>query len=140
MSQQIRARLRTRSREAQAANSFAAVPFDELVLFSFSDSFAFANQHYGEDHAHLLASKWLSATKLNELTKTIGKSSFTHVGFLYRQRILGLQYKKGKFSASEEALLRNAIENYRVVCILFFNGAYATVRLIFRNTEEWSQP
>ncbi|OCB89576.1 hypothetical protein A7U60_g3268 [Sanghuangporus baumii] len=50
-----------------------------------------------DDHAYLLANKWLSATKLNELSASIG-----------------LQYRKGKFSATEEALLRNAIENYRV--------------------------
>ncbi|KAL5527831.1 hypothetical protein ACEPAG_6632 [Sanghuangporus baumii] len=50
-----------------------------------------------EDHAYLLANKWLSATKLNGLSASIG-----------------LQYRKGKFSATEEALLRNAIENYRV--------------------------
>ncbi|EJD01617.1 uncharacterized protein FOMMEDRAFT_88468 [Fomitiporia mediterranea MF3/22] len=50
-----------------------------------------------EDHSHLLANKWLSANKLNELAKTIG-----------------LEYKKGKFSTSEEILLKNAIETYRI--------------------------
>jgi hypothetical protein len=40
---------------------------------------------------------------------------------------LGLVYKKGKFSAIEEAQLKEAIENYRIVrssiIISFCNGA-----------------
>ncbi|KAI5116616.1 hypothetical protein M0805_009197 [Coniferiporia weirii] len=54
-------------------------------------------EEFDPDHAHLLANKWLSATKLNELVKT-----------------KGLVYKKGKFSTSEEAAIKSAIENYRV--------------------------
>ncbi|KAH8118743.1 hypothetical protein DFH11DRAFT_1502596 [Phellopilus nigrolimitatus] len=48
------------------------------------------------DHAHLLANKWLSATKLNELART-----------------KGLVYKKGKFSSTEENTIRESIESYR---------------------------
>ncbi|KAG6831392.1 hypothetical protein H0H92_010994 [Tricholoma furcatifolium] len=49
------------------------------------------------DHAHLLATKWLSTTKLSELVKSEG-----------------LVFKKGKFSAIEEKQLQDAIDNYRV--------------------------
>ncbi|KAG6854876.1 hypothetical protein C0991_012066 [Blastosporella zonata] len=49
------------------------------------------------DHAHLLSSKWMNATKLGELARTEG-----------------LIYKKGKFSAIEEEQLETAIENFRV--------------------------
>ncbi|KAF5358953.1 hypothetical protein D9758_004747 [Tetrapyrgos nigripes] len=47
------------------------------------------------EDAHLLATKWFSASKLAELAKT-----------------RGLVYKKGKFSAIEEQQLNNAIEQY----------------------------
>ncbi|PPQ65964.1 hypothetical protein CVT26_010726 [Gymnopilus dilepis] len=53
-------------------------------------------QHTNPDHAHLLATKWLNASKLAELV-----------------RDEGLVYKKGKFSAIEEQQLRSAIENYQ---------------------------
>ncbi|KAL0953669.1 hypothetical protein HGRIS_004867 [Hohenbuehelia grisea] len=48
------------------------------------------------DHAHMLANKWLSATKLADLVKSEG-----------------LVYKKGKFSAIEEQQLKEAIDLYR---------------------------
>ncbi|KAF9006580.1 hypothetical protein BDQ17DRAFT_1239040 [Cyathus striatus] len=47
-------------------------------------------------HAHLLATRWLSAGKLAELVRTEG-----------------LVYKKGKFSAIEEHQLKAAMEKYR---------------------------
>ncbi|KAH7914403.1 hypothetical protein BJ138DRAFT_1143950 [Hygrophoropsis aurantiaca] len=53
-------------------------------------------QHGNPDHAHMLANKWMNASKLAELVKT-----------------QGLVYKKGKFSAIEEQQLTNAIENFR---------------------------
>ncbi|KAG7096766.1 hypothetical protein E1B28_004177 [Marasmius oreades] len=49
------------------------------------------------EDAQLLATKWLSASKLDELA-----------------RMRGLVYKKGKFSSIEEQQLDNAIENYRI--------------------------
>lgn len=49
------------------------------------------------EHAHMLANVWMNATKLAELVKSEG-----------------LVYKKGKFSAIEEAQLNTAVENYRV--------------------------
>ncbi|KAF5364102.1 hypothetical protein D9756_000378 [Leucocoprinus leucothites] len=52
-------------------------------------------QHGNPDHATLLATRWLGAAKLAELVRTEG-----------------LVYKKGKFSAIEEQLLRDAIDNY----------------------------
>ncbi|KAI9574671.1 hypothetical protein HD554DRAFT_2010136 [Boletus coccyginus] len=48
------------------------------------------------DHAHMLANKWMNASKLGELVKT-----------------QGLVYKKGKFSAIEEQQLKNAIEAFK---------------------------
>ncbi|KZT29301.1 hypothetical protein NEOLEDRAFT_1056727 [Neolentinus lepideus HHB14362 ss-1] len=48
------------------------------------------------EHATLLATKWLSTSKLAELAETEG-----------------LVYKKGKFSAIEEEQIKNAIEQYR---------------------------
>ncbi|KAG6336529.1 hypothetical protein ID866_2551 [Astraeus odoratus] len=48
------------------------------------------------EHAHMLANKWMNASKLAELVKTEG-----------------LVYKKGKFSAIEEQQLKTAIENFR---------------------------
>ncbi|KAF8165542.1 hypothetical protein B0H34DRAFT_647541 [Crassisporium funariophilum] len=53
-------------------------------------------QHTNPDHAHILANKWLNASKLAELV-----------------RDEGLVYKKGKFSAIEEQQLRSAIERYQ---------------------------
>ncbi|TBU33012.1 hypothetical protein BD311DRAFT_473065 [Dichomitus squalens] len=49
------------------------------------------------DHAHMLANVWMNASKLAEMVRTEG-----------------LVYKKGKFSATEEAQLAAAIERYRV--------------------------
>ena len=37
-------------------------------------------------------------------------------------QVVGLVYKKGKFSATEEALLAAAIERYRVVCLYGTSG------------------
>ncbi|PBK72726.1 hypothetical protein ARMSODRAFT_953124 [Armillaria solidipes] len=50
-----------------------------------------------EDHAHMLATKWLSAGQLNQLARS-----------------QGLVYKKGKFSVIEEQQLSSAIEQYRL--------------------------
>lgn len=52
--------------------------------------------HGNPDHAHMLANKWMNATKLAEMVKT-----------------QGLVYKKGKFSAIEEEQLRAAIEAFK---------------------------
>ncbi|EKM59747.1 uncharacterized protein PHACADRAFT_114905 [Phanerochaete carnosa HHB-10118-sp] len=49
------------------------------------------------DHAHMLANVWMNANKLAEMVKT-----------------QGLVYKKGKFSAIEDAQLCAAIETFRV--------------------------
>ncbi|KAJ8086812.1 RNA polymerase I enhancer binding protein [Marasmius tenuissimus] len=49
------------------------------------------------EDAYLLATKWLSTSKLDELVRS-----------------RGLVYKKGKFSNIEEQQLDNAIENYRI--------------------------
>ncbi|KAH9947219.1 hypothetical protein B0H21DRAFT_740145 [Amylocystis lapponica] len=48
------------------------------------------------EHAHMLANVWMNAAKLSDMVKKEG-----------------LVYKKGKFSAIEEAQLTAAIENYR---------------------------
>lgn len=48
------------------------------------------------EHAHMLANKWMNASKLAELVKTEG-----------------LVYKKGKFSAIEEQQLKTAIETFK---------------------------
>ncbi|THH28412.1 hypothetical protein EUX98_g5777 [Antrodiella citrinella] len=48
------------------------------------------------EHAHMLANVWMNASKLSEM---VNKQ--------------GLVYKKGKFSAIEEAQLSEAIEHYR---------------------------
>ncbi|KAM5534780.1 hypothetical protein V8D89_011496 [Ganoderma adspersum] len=49
------------------------------------------------DHAHMLANVWMNASKLAEMVRTEG-----------------LVYKKGKFSATEDAQLAAAVEQYRV--------------------------
>ncbi|OBZ70249.1 Cyclin-D-binding Myb-like transcription factor 1 [Grifola frondosa] len=49
------------------------------------------------EHAHMLANVWMNAQKLAEMVKSEG-----------------LIYKKGKFSAIEEAQLNAAIEHYRI--------------------------
>ncbi|KAI0751112.1 hypothetical protein C8Q80DRAFT_1099926 [Daedaleopsis nitida] len=54
-------------------------------------------QHDNPDHAHMLANVWMNPSKLAELVRTEG-----------------LVYKKGKFSATEDAQLNAAIERYRV--------------------------
>ncbi|EIW82339.1 hypothetical protein CONPUDRAFT_55123 [Coniophora puteana RWD-64-598 SS2] len=56
------------------------------------------------DHAHMLANKWMNASKLAELVKTEGNCC---------SLVTGLVYKKGKFSAIEEQQVKAAIENYR---------------------------
>ncbi|ETW83814.1 hypothetical protein HETIRDRAFT_46989 [Heterobasidion irregulare TC 32-1] len=77
------------------------------------------------EHAHMLATKWLSANRLAEMVKTEG-----------------LVYKKGKFSAIEEAQLNKAIENYRARTGI---SQDALVDIIFpRNTKDrdnafWSE-
>ncbi|KAI0677225.1 hypothetical protein C8Q78DRAFT_959833 [Trametes maxima] len=53
-------------------------------------------QHDNPEHAHMLANVWMNASKLAELVRTEG-----------------LVYKKGKFSATEDAQLNAAIERYR---------------------------
>ncbi|KZT71527.1 hypothetical protein DAEQUDRAFT_665723 [Daedalea quercina L-15889] len=54
-------------------------------------------QEGNPEHAHMLANVWMNAQKLAEMVKKEG-----------------LVYKKGKFSAIEEAQLSAAIEHYRV--------------------------
>ncbi|KAI1796071.1 hypothetical protein LXA43DRAFT_988199 [Ganoderma leucocontextum] len=49
------------------------------------------------EHAHMLANVWMNASKLAEMVRTEG-----------------LVYKKGKFSATEDAQLAAAVEQYRV--------------------------
>ncbi|KAF9782276.1 hypothetical protein BJ322DRAFT_1010319 [Thelephora terrestris] len=48
-------------------------------------------------HAELLATKWMSTSKLKEMAQTEG-----------------LVYRQGKFSEIEQSQLRNALENYRI--------------------------
>lgn len=54
------------------------------------------------EHAHMLANKWMNASKLAELVKT-----------------QGLVYKKGKFSAIEEQQLKTAIDDFKAVSPFF---------------------
>ncbi|KAI6047456.1 hypothetical protein EDC04DRAFT_2950948 [Pisolithus marmoratus] len=51
------------------------------------------------EHAHMLANKWMNASKLAEL---------------------GLVYKKGKFSAIEEQQLKAAIETFKAILEIIF--------------------
>ncbi|KAI0082535.1 hypothetical protein K474DRAFT_1585529 [Panus rudis PR-1116 ss-1] len=60
------------------------------------------------EHAHMLANVWMNATKLTEMAK---KQGIRNVNMAELRK--GLVYKKGKFSAIEEAQLKAAIENYR---------------------------
>lgn len=72
--------------------------------------------HMNTDHAYMLANKWMNPSKLTELVKTEGKSdTISHSGFVIIDGLIGLVYKKGKFSAIEEKQLHDAIENYRAV-------------------------
>lgn len=79
-------------------------------------------QHSNPDHAHLLANKWLNASKLAELVRDEGITLKKNINrtLLNRCAVLGLVYKKGKFSAIEEEQLRIAIERYRQVCTAQF--------------------
>ena len=74
------------------------------------------------DHAFLLANRWYNSKQLNELVNSIGASlSFLPAEYLsYANYSSGLVYKKGKFSAAEEEMIDNAIENYRLVHPLLF--------------------
>jgi len=74
------------------------------------------------DHAFLLANRWYNSKQLNELVNSIGASlSFLPAEYLsYANYFSGLVYKKGKFSAAEEEMIDNAIENYRLVHPLLF--------------------
>ncbi|CAA7260050.1 unnamed protein product [Cyclocybe aegerita] len=77
------------------------------------------------NHAHLLANKWLGASKLAELVRTEG-----------------LVYKKGKFSAIEEHLIRSAVANIQHVRQL---SDQELLEIIFskndknRDTAFWSE-
>lgn len=67
------------------------------------------------DHAHMLANKWMNASKLGELVKTQGKRFVPDDGLCFSIPCPGLVYKKGKFSAIEEQQLKNAIEAFKAV-------------------------
>ncbi|KAF8476502.1 Myb-like DNA-binding domain-containing protein [Gautieria morchelliformis] len=75
-------------------------------------------------HTEMLATKWLSSSKLKELVSSEG-----------------LVYKKGKFSSIEQHTLRTAIENYRVTSGL---SQEQIVDVIFSKAKEehanfWSE-
>ena len=72
-------------------------------------------QHDNPDHAHMLANVWMTAQRLAELVRTEGTSSESWIGTRTEAPYAGLVYKKGKFSATEDALLNAAIERYRLV-------------------------
>lgn len=82
------------------------------------------------DHAHMLANVWMNASKLAEMVRTHGE--FTTLRSSSTADITlssGLVYKKGKFSAIEDAQLRAAIENFRIVSPIF--QAYYPMNNIF---------
>lgn len=54
-------------------------------------------------HAHILATRWMSAGKLAQMV-----------------RDEGLVYKKGKFSSAEEGAIKQAIDHYQLVSIRFY--------------------
>ena len=66
-------------------------------------------------HAHVLATKWLNASKLAELVREEGIIIFIdfRLDSIRLHSIIGLVYKKGKFSAIEEQQLRTAIQAYQ---------------------------
>lgn len=63
------------------------------------------------NHAHVLATRWMSAGKLAQMV-----------------RDEGLVYKKGKFSSAEEGAIKQAINHYQLVSIWFY---FTIVRFIF---------
>ena len=75
------------------------------------------SQEGNPEHAHMLANVWMNAQKLAEMVKKEGKifESTRTRGLSNSPPSTGLVYKKGKFSAIEEAQLNAAIEHYRVV-------------------------
>ncbi|PFH51275.1 hypothetical protein AMATHDRAFT_142885 [Amanita thiersii Skay4041] len=73
-------------------------------------------QQTNPDHAYLLANKWLNPSKLSDLVEKEG-----------------LVYKKGKFSTTEEQLLKAAIENYRMAKAL---TAEQLLEIIFPKNEK----
>jgi hypothetical protein len=69
------------------------------------------------DHAELLATKWLGASKLAEMARSQGQCQ-CHLESRDVQIspfVIGLVYKKGKFSAIEEQQLSDAIKAYKEV-------------------------
>ncbi|KAI0268342.1 hypothetical protein BC834DRAFT_821644 [Gloeopeniophorella convolvens] len=69
------------------------------------------------EHAELLATKWLSAKKLADLSKTQGRCSDLPAWLPCTEdplHLVGLVYKKGKFSAIEEQQLSDAIQAYKL--------------------------
>lgn len=75
-------------------------------------------QHANSAHAHLLANKWLNASKLTELVREQGIVILLQINHISITRITGLVYKKGKFSAIEEQQLKSAIELYQQVMLV----------------------
>ena len=71
-------------------------------------------EHTNPEHAHMLANKWMNASKLAELVKTQGKRVVPNDGLCF-ESLSGLVYKKGKFSAIEEQQLKSAIEAFKAV-------------------------
>jgi hypothetical protein len=76
---------------------------------------AVPGQHGNPDHAHLLANKWLTASKLTELVAQEGVYAVFSLGDVPDWRYSGLVYKKGKFSTIEQVQVNEAIERYQVV-------------------------
>lgn len=66
------------------------------------------------EHAYLLANKWLGTDKLKKLAEQNGVFS-VNVQAKQLTKDAGLVYKRGKFSSTEEAIIKNAIEQYRTV-------------------------
>jgi hypothetical protein len=89
---------------------------DDNVLPS-SGNISSSAQNTRPAHQHLLATKWMKASDLNDMVLKEGESSHSPIYSLIglNEYFTGLVYKKGKFSAIEDEQLRVARDNYRVV-------------------------
>ncbi|KAJ7590842.1 hypothetical protein C8J56DRAFT_783232 [Mycena floridula] len=79
------------------ASSEAILAIDEEITPMARAPALAVEQYTSEDHAHILATKWLTTGQLAEMVRTTG-----------------LVYKKGKFSATETQQVRDAVEHYRL--------------------------
>jgi hypothetical protein len=89
------------------------------------------------DHAELLATKWLGASKLKELARSQGQCQchLESPDVQFSPFVIGLVYKKGKFSAIEEQQLSDAIKAYKEVSTVSSQVKIPLMAILGRHTR-----